>query len=108
VCTPVEFGHKVFLADSAIGLITQYEVLKGNPVDEVIRGGMPANTEDSRSNGGVRPPESTPWPRQPVIDAVGTSFLDPKITAPSGRRGLRDSDGYGIQGMSELERDTPS
>src|SRR6202045_2179030 len=33
--TPVEFGHKVFLAESAKGLITQYDVLKGNPVDEV-------------------------------------------------------------------------
>lgn len=32
--TPVEFGHKVFLAESAEGLITQYEVLKGNPPDE--------------------------------------------------------------------------
>src|SRR5215469_10803583 len=32
---PVEFGHKVFLAESAKGLITQYDVLKGNPVDEV-------------------------------------------------------------------------
>ena len=32
---PVEFGHKVFLAESAEGLITQYEVLKGNPPDEV-------------------------------------------------------------------------
>jgi transposase, IS5 family len=35
VRTPVEFGRKVFLAESAIGLITQYEVLKGNPSDEV-------------------------------------------------------------------------
>jgi transposase, IS5 family len=35
VRAPVEFGHKVFLAESAQGLITQYEVLKGNPVDEV-------------------------------------------------------------------------
>jgi IS5 family transposase len=34
VRTPVEFGHKVFLAESAKGLITQYEVLKGNPGDE--------------------------------------------------------------------------
>jgi IS5 family transposase len=34
VRTPVEFGHKVFLAESARGLITQYDVLKGNPVDE--------------------------------------------------------------------------
>jgi transposase, IS5 family len=33
--TPVEFGHKVFLAESAIGLITQCEVLDGNPADEV-------------------------------------------------------------------------
>src|SRR5258707_950670 len=35
VRTPVEFGHKVFLAESAKGLITQCEVLKGNPADEV-------------------------------------------------------------------------
>src|SRR5580658_11182467 len=35
VRTPVEFGHKVFLAESAKGLVTQYEVLKGNPCDEV-------------------------------------------------------------------------
>jgi IS5 family transposase len=35
VRTPVEFGHKVFLAESAEGLITQYDVLKGNPPDEV-------------------------------------------------------------------------
>src|SRR5207245_6569728 len=34
VRTPVEFGHKVFLAESAQGLITQYQVLKGNPSDE--------------------------------------------------------------------------
>ena len=30
---PVEFGHKVFLAESAQGLITDYRVLAGNPVD---------------------------------------------------------------------------
>ena len=34
VRTPLEFGHKVFLAESARGLITQYEVLEGNPCDE--------------------------------------------------------------------------
>jgi IS5 family transposase len=34
VQTPIDFGHKVFLAESARGLITQYEVLDGNPVDE--------------------------------------------------------------------------
>jgi len=33
VRTPMELGHKVFLAESAQGLITQYEVLKGNPSD---------------------------------------------------------------------------
>src|SRR5258707_888109 len=32
--TPIEFGHKVFLAESARGLITQYDVLDGNPLDE--------------------------------------------------------------------------
>ena len=28
---PIEFGHKIFLAESAHGLITQYGVLEGNP-----------------------------------------------------------------------------
>ncbi len=32
---PVEFGHKVFLAESGRGLITDYRVLDGNPVDEI-------------------------------------------------------------------------
>lgn len=31
---PVEFGHKVFLAESGHGLITDYRVLAGNPADE--------------------------------------------------------------------------
>jgi transposase, IS5 family len=35
VRTPVEFGHKVFLAESAKGLITQYKVLNGNPLDAI-------------------------------------------------------------------------
>jgi IS5 family transposase len=30
---PVEFGHKVFLAESSKGLITDYKVLDGNPAD---------------------------------------------------------------------------
>lgn len=30
---PVEFGHKVFLAESGNGLITDYKVLEGNPAD---------------------------------------------------------------------------
>jgi IS5 family transposase len=32
---PVEFGHKVFLAESAQGLITDYKVLDGNPADSM-------------------------------------------------------------------------
>lgn len=34
VLRPVEFGHKVFLAESGRGLITQYRVLSGNPADQ--------------------------------------------------------------------------
>jgi transposase, IS5 family len=34
VGTPIEFGHKIFLAETAQGLITQYLVLDGNPSDE--------------------------------------------------------------------------
>ena len=32
---PVELGHKVFLAESAQGLITDYQVLDGNPADTI-------------------------------------------------------------------------
>lgn len=32
--TPVEFGHKVRLVESGSGLITDYEILKGNPADQ--------------------------------------------------------------------------
>ena len=35
VLKPVEFGHKVFLAESGRRLITQYRVLDGNPADQV-------------------------------------------------------------------------
>src|SRR5256712_11383927 len=35
VLKPIEFGHKVFLAESGHGLITQYRVLSGNPADQV-------------------------------------------------------------------------
>lgn len=34
VRTPVEFGHKVLLAESGHGLITDYRVLRGNPSDQ--------------------------------------------------------------------------
>jgi IS5 family transposase len=33
ILEPVEFGHKVFIAESGKGLITQYRVLDGNPTD---------------------------------------------------------------------------
>jgi IS5 family transposase len=32
--TPVEFGHKVRIVESSYGLITDYEILKGNPPDQ--------------------------------------------------------------------------
>ena len=32
---PIEFGHKIFLAESARGLITEYRVLNGNPSDQI-------------------------------------------------------------------------
>jgi transposase, IS5 family len=35
VLKPIEFGHKVFLAESGGGLITQYRVLTGNPADQI-------------------------------------------------------------------------
>jgi len=34
ILKPVEFGHKVYIAESGRGLITQYRVLDGNPADE--------------------------------------------------------------------------
>jgi IS5 family transposase len=33
--TPVEFGHKVLLAETRRGLITDYQILEGNPADEM-------------------------------------------------------------------------
>ena len=50
---PVEFGHKVFLAESAQGLITDYRVLDGNPSDEDH---VPASLEQHRQIFS-RPPE---------------------------------------------------
>lgn len=35
VLKPIELGHKVFLAESGGGLITQYHVLTGNPADQI-------------------------------------------------------------------------
>jgi IS5 family transposase len=52
VQTPIEFGHKVFLAESAQGLITQYQVLDGNPVDEQH---VAASLEDHKRTFGHAP-----------------------------------------------------
>ena len=30
---PIEFGHKIFLAESGNGLVTDYQILDGNPSD---------------------------------------------------------------------------
>jgi IS5 family transposase len=35
ILKPVEFGHKVYIAESTRGLITQYKVLEGNPSDDI-------------------------------------------------------------------------
>jgi IS5 family transposase len=32
---PIEFGHKIFLAETVHGLISQYRVLEGNPADQL-------------------------------------------------------------------------
>ena len=43
---PVEFGHKVFLAESAQGLITDYQVLEGNPADTgQVKGSLDRHAE---------------------------------------------------------------
>jgi len=49
---PIEFGHKVFLAESAQGLITQYEVLEGNPPEEQQ---VPSSLENHRKTFGHAP-----------------------------------------------------
>jgi IS5 family transposase len=49
---PIEFGHKVFLAESAHGLITQYRVLDGNPSDE---NHVPTSLDNHRSMFGSAP-----------------------------------------------------
>jgi IS5 family transposase len=43
---PLEFGHKVFFAETHRGLITDYEVLKGNPSDtELVAGSLERHRE---------------------------------------------------------------
>jgi IS5 family transposase len=47
VLKPIEFGHKVFLAESGGGLITQYRVLTGNPADQrQVTPSLERHTED--------------------------------------------------------------
>ncbi len=49
---PVEFGHKIFLAESAQGLITDYQVLTGNPSDQDH---VPASLERHKETFGCAP-----------------------------------------------------
>jgi transposase, IS5 family len=58
----VALGYKVFLAESATGLITRYEVLKGNPVDEVQV--IPSCSVSAASFAGARKPTA-------LIDLAG-------------------------------------
>jgi hypothetical protein len=48
VQTPIEFGHKVFLAERACGLVTQYYVLDGNPAERTARGCLAGNDTAQR------------------------------------------------------------
>jgi transposase, IS5 family len=52
ILKPVEFGHKVFIAESARGLITQYRVLNGNPTDD---GHVPSSLERHQETFGDAP-----------------------------------------------------
>jgi len=49
---PIEFGHKVFLAESAHGLITQYRILDGNASDE---NHVPTSLDNHRNMFGSAP-----------------------------------------------------
>jgi transposase, IS5 family len=64
ILKPVEFGHKIFLAESARGLITQYRVLNGNPCDD---GHVPSSLERHRKTFG----------RVPTIYSADRGFFSP-------------------------------
>jgi IS5 family transposase len=65
---PVEFGHKVFLAESRHGLITDYRVLDGNPGDE---GHVPPSLTQHQTTFG----------RAPALDAADRGFYTPANVA---------------------------
>ena len=65
---PVEFGHKVFLAESGHGLITDYRVLDGNPSDERHVG--PSLAQHAATFGHV-----------PVLYAADRGFSSPATVA---------------------------
>ena len=62
---PVEFGHKIFLAESAQGLITDYQVLSGNPSDADH---VPASLERHKETFG----------RAPDLYATDRGFYSPE------------------------------
>jgi transposase, IS5 family len=62
--TPVEFGHKIFLAESRHGLLTDYRVLDGNPADEAHL--VPSLTQHQATFG-----------RAPALYAADRGFYTP-------------------------------
>ena len=62
VKSPVEFGHKVFLAESGRGLITDYRVVDGNPGDAVH---VPRSLSQHQALFGAPPPSTPPTGASP-------------------------------------------
>jgi len=73
--TPVEFGHKVFLAESRHGLITDYRVLDGNPADEAHL--APSLTQHQATFG-----------RAPALYAADRGFYTPDNVAALATAGV--------------------
>src|SRR4029434_6588626 len=72
---PVEFGHKVFLAESRHGLITDYRMLDGNPSDEDHV--APSLTQHEATFG-----------RAPALYATDRGFYPPANVAAATARGV--------------------
>lgn len=72
---PVEFGHKVFLAESRIGLVTDYRILAGNPAD---KDQLSASVAHHR----------TCFGRAPALYAADRGFYDPSRTAALEQQGV--------------------
>jgi len=73
---PAEFGHKVFLAESQKGLLTEYRVLEGNPVDSTHVG--PSLDQHKKIFGAV-----------PTLYAGDRGFDDPRARRLAEDAGVR-------------------